>query len=324
MLSVVTSTIRNSAQAIACLLADWGTTNLRAWAMGADGMIIDRRDSPRGLLAVEGRRFAETFAEVCGDWLAGRERLPVIMSGMVGSKLGWKEVPYLGAPVVLDELARHLSPVETPLAIAASIVPGVRLDDPDQPDVMRGEETQILGARPGSGRQLIVLPGTHCKWVLIEDDRIQDFVTFMTGEMYGALRRHTILARLMPESDEAADAEAVQRSFAAGVSASLDGEPRLMQSLFSIRARGLFDDLAPELAPAYLSGLLIGAEISEGLALCRRWGVAEIAPLIIGGDILIARYQSAFAQAGHSTTTGNEDAGALGLWRIAQQRKLVS
>ena len=144
--------------------------------------------------------------------------------------------------------------------INARIVPGVAVRDAGgRRDVMRGEETQILGAQPGSGRRLIVLPGTHCKWVLIEDGRIQDFVTFMTGEMYGALRRHTILARLMPDSDEAAEVEAAQRSFAAGVSASLNGEPRLMQSLFSILARGLFDDLAPELAPAYLSGLLIGA-----------------------------------------------------------------
>jgi len=128
----------------------------------------------------------------------------------------------------------------------------------------------------------------------------------------------------MPETDAGLDDEAVQGSFVAGLSASLDGEARLMQSLFSIRARGLFDELAPELAPAFLSGLLIGAEIGEGLALSRRWGLAEIAPLVIGGDILIARYQTAFRHAGLSTTTANEDVGAAGLWLIAQQRKLVS
>jgi 2-dehydro-3-deoxygalactonokinase len=204
-------------------------------------------------------------------------------------------------------------------------VPGVAVRDAGgRCDVMRGEETQILGARFGGGRQLIVLPGTHCKWVLVEDGQIRDFVTFMTGEMYQALRRHTILARLMPDADAGLDIEAVQTSFLAGVSASLDGEARLMQSLFSIRARGLFDELAPEQAPALLSGLLIGAEISEGLALCRRWDLAEVAPLIIGGDILVERYQRAFRQAGRSTTTGNEDAGALGLWLIAQQRNLVA
>ncbi len=96
-----------------------------------------------------------------------------------------------------------------------------------------------------------------------------------------------------------------------------------MQSLFSLRARGLFDELSPELAPAALSGLLIGAEIGEGLALSGRWGLDEIAPLIVGGDILVERYQTAFRQAGIATTAGNEDAAALGLWRIAQQRKLL-
>jgi 2-dehydro-3-deoxygalactonokinase len=300
---------------------DWGTTSMRLWQFSPAGEIVARTRSDRGILKVADGKFREALAAVAGDGLASD--VPILMSGMIGSRQGWIEAPYVFCPADTATLADHLKPV--PDMIDARIVPGVAVRDADgRRDVMRGEETQILGARPGSGRQLIVLPGTHCKWVLIEDGRIQDFVTFMTGEMYGVLRRHTILARLMPESDEAAEVEAAQRSFAAGVSASLNGEPRLMQSLFSIRARGLFDELAPELAPAYLSGLLIGAEISEGLALCRRWGVAEIAPLIIGGDILIARYQSAFQQAGHTTTTGNEDAGALGLWRIAQQRKLVS
>jgi 2-dehydro-3-deoxygalactonokinase len=226
-------------------------------------------------------------------------------------------------PADVATLADQLQPV--PGAADARIVPGVAVREVGgRRDVMRGEETQILGAGLGHGRQLVVLPGTHCKWVLVEDGKIRDFVTFMTGEMYGALRRHTILARLMPEADAGLDDEAVQRSFVAGLSTSLDGEARLMQSLFSIRARGLFDELAPDLAPAFLSGLLIGAEIGEGLALCRRWGVTEIVPLIIGGDVLVARYQTAFRQAGLSTTTGNEDVGALGLWRIAQQRNLVS
>lgn len=97
-----------------------------------------------------------------------------------------------------------------------------------------------------------------------------------------------------------------------------------MQSLFSLRARGLFNELAPELAPAALSGLLIGAELSEGLALARKWGLAVIAPLIIGGDLLVERYQTAFRHAGISTAAANEDAGASGLWRIARQRNLVS
>jgi 2-dehydro-3-deoxygalactonokinase len=300
---------------------DWGTTSMRLWGFSLKGEIIARKRSENGILKVADARFRETLEAVAGDLLA--PAVPVLMSGMIGSRQGWVEAPYVFCPADVATLADQLQPV--PAAVGVQIVPGVAVREVGgRRDVMRGEETQILGAGLGHGRQLVVLPGTHCKWVLIEDGQIRDFVTFMTGEMYAALRRHTILARLMPEIDAGIDDAAAQRSFVAGLSASLDGEARLMQSLFSIRARGLFDELAPDLAPAFLSGLLIGAEIGEGLALCRRWGVTEIAPLIIGGDVLVARYQTAFRQAGLSTTTGNEDVGALGLWRIAQQRNLIS
>jgi len=300
---------------------DWGTTSMRLWRFSPDGEIIARTRSDRGILKVADGQFRETLEAVAGDSLA--PDVPILMSGMIGSRQGWIEAPYAMCPADIAGLADQLQPV--PQDINARIVPGVALREPGgRRDVMRGEETQILGAGLGGGRRLIVLPGTHCKWVLVEGGKILDFVTFMTGEMYQALRRHTILARLMPEADAGLDDEAVQRSFVAGLSASLEGGARLMQSLFSIRARGLFDELAPELAPAFLSGLLIGAEIGEGLALSGRWGLAGIAPLVIGGDILVARYQTAFRHAGLPTTTANEDVGAAGLWLIAQQRKLVS
>jgi len=300
---------------------DWGTTSMRLWRFAPDGAIIGRERSDLGILKVANGQFGAALAAVAGDSLTFD--VPILMSGMIGSRQGWVEAPYVMCPADVATLADQLQPV--PGDIDAWIVAGVAVREADgRRDVMRGEETQILGAQLGSGRRLVVLPGTHCKWVVVEDGRILDFVTFMTGEMYQSLRRHTILARLMPEADAGLDDEAVRRSFVAGLSESLKGEARLMQSLFSIRARGLFDELAPELAPAFLSGLLIGAEIGEGLALCRRWGLGVIAPLIIGGDILLARYQTAFRHAGISTTTGNEDLGASGLWRIAQQRNLVS
>jgi len=300
---------------------DWGTTSMRLWRFSPAGEIIARARSDRGILKVADGQFRETLEAAIGDDLA--PDVPILMSGMIGSRQGWIEAPYAMCPADVAGLADQLQPV--PGGMNARIVPGVAMREVGgRCDVMRGEETQILGAWLGRGRRLVVLPGTHCKWVLVEDGKILDFVTFMTGEMYQALRRHTILARLMPETDAGLDDEAVQGSFVAGLSTSLEGGARLMQSLFSIRARGLFDELAPELAPALLSGLLIGAEISEGLALSGRWGLAGIAPLVIGGDILIARYQTAFRHAGLTTTTANEDVGASGLWLIAQQRKLVS
>ncbi len=248
---------------IACIVADWGTTNLRAWAMGAEGTMIERRDSPRGLLAVEGGRFAEALMEVCGNWLAGRERLPVIMSGMVGSKLGWKEVPYLAAPVALDELGRHLSSVEAPQTVTARIVPGVRLDDPAQPEVMRGEETQILGALQESGIDdgVFLLPGTHSKWAIVEGRRLVAFRTYMTGEIYGLLRRAGTLCQLM--QGEGAD----DGAFRQGVTRARSVEAgNLLHSLFSVRTLGLLDRLPRRDLAGYMSGLLIGAELQDGLA----------------------------------------------------------
>src|SRR3954465_3536658 len=242
---------------------DWGTTSMRLWRFSPDGEIIARARSDHGILKVAGGQFGETLAAAIGDSLT--PDVPILMSGMIGSRQGWIEAPYAMCPADIAGLADQLQPV--PGNINARIVPGVALREAGgRSDVMRGEETQILGAGLGRGRRLVVLPGTHCKWVLVEDGKILDFVTFMTGEMCQALRRHTILARLMPEADAGLDDEAVQRSFVAGLSTSLEGEARLMQSLFSIRARGLFDDLAPELAPALLSGPATRAELSQGRA----------------------------------------------------------
>src|SRR5438034_3083101 len=146
---------------MACILADWGTTNLRVWAVRSDWTIEGPRISKMGLLAVEGGHFAEALAEVCGDWLAGSKSAPVVMCGMVGSKLGWKEVPYLPTPVPLGDLGRHLCIIEAPFPGTVAIVPGVMMDDQTQPEVMRGEESQILGAMQALGIRngVFLLPG---------------------------------------------------------------------------------------------------------------------------------------------------------------------
>jgi 2-dehydro-3-deoxygalactonokinase len=254
--------------AIACIVADWGTTNLRAWALDAEGGITDRRESPRGLLAVEGRRFAEALAEIASGWLPGSpsSRMPVLLSGMVGSKLGWREVPYLALPVALDELARHLALVESPLHAAIRIVPGVKHVDAKQPDVMRGEETQIFGALQMLKGQdgVFVLPGTHSKWAIVEKGKLISFRTYMTGEVFGLLRRSGTLSQLMDgdHHDDAAFAEGVTR----GASADAGG---LLHRLFSVRTLGLLEQMPRVNLTSYLSGLLIGAEVRDGLAWLR-------------------------------------------------------
>jgi 2-dehydro-3-deoxygalactonokinase len=277
--------------AIACVVADWGTTNLRAWALDAQGEVADHRDSPHGLLAVEGGRFGEALAEVASGWLAGLPagRMPVLLSGMVGSKLGWKEAPYLALPVALDELARHLVAIESPLHAAIRIVPGVKLDDAKQPDVIRGEETQIFGALQTLKGQdgVFVLPGTHSKWAIVEKGKLISFRTYMTGEVFGLLRRSGTLSQLMEgdRHDDATFAEGVAR----GASADAGG---LLHRLFSVRTLGLLDQMPRGNLASYLSGLLIGAEVRDGLAWLRLADRAGITAGI-GSPTILESYRQA-------------------------------
>ena len=179
---------------------DWGTTSFRAFRIARDGTIRDRRTGLRGLLNVPDNRFADTLREEIGPWLAVGED-HVLLSGMIGSRQGWKEAPYLALP----RRRRRRSPprwwtIEFDWA-QVKLVPGLSAtDEAGVAEVMRGEETQVfgvLGAMGGSG--LACLPGTHSKWVRVEGGRIIGFTTHMTGEAFGALRGHTILGRMMRE-----------------------------------------------------------------------------------------------------------------------------
>jgi 2-dehydro-3-deoxygalactonokinase len=281
---------------IAAVVADWGTTNLRAWAMAADGTIVDQRSGGRGLLAVEGGRFAEALSDICADWLAGADsvrgagRPAVVMSGMVGSKLGWREVPYLAAPVRLDELARHLYRIASFTDAAVWIVPGISRDDPAQPEVMRGEEAQILGALQilGTDDGMFLLPGTHAKWAIVEGRRLVDFRTYMTGELYGLLRRSGTLSQLMPApaDGEVRDADAFRR----GVERVRSPDAgNLLHGLFGVRTLGLFDRLPRAGLASYMSGLMIGAEIEDGRRWLRSKGKTDAA-MAIGSPDVVAAY----------------------------------
>ncbi len=274
-------------EVIACIVADWGTTNLRVWALDARGAVIDQRSSARGLLAVEGGHFADALAEVCGNWLDGS--IPVLLSGMVGSKLGWREAPYLAAPVGLDELACHLCPVESPLPATIRIVPGVKRDDEKQPDVMRGEETQILGALQMLGKEdgVFVLPGTHSKWAIVQGKQLVDFRTYMTGEVFGLLRKGGTLGQMMQGDDH--DPIAFGEGVLRGSSADAGG---LLHRLFGVRTLGLLEQMPRTSLASYLSGLLIGAEVRDGLAWLRDKDRAGITAAI-GAPAIIESYRQA-------------------------------
>ena len=236
------------------IAVDWGTTNRRAYLLDADGRTADEFEDVQGILAVPAGRFPEEVEEV-------RARLgdrPMLLGGMVGSNRGWAEAAYVPAPASLDDLVGALRWME-PGRVA--IVPGVSWSQGDAADVMRGEETQLLGAAAEgmiAPDALVCHPGTHNKWARMEGGRIAAFRTIMTGELFNLLRKHSILADFM------ADAGHVPHAFEAGVRRGLESD-ELTAELFSIRARVLLGKAPREDAASYASGLLIGTDMRIGL-----------------------------------------------------------
>lgn len=287
---------------------DWGTTSLRAWKIASDGAVLDTRRHDLGILRVPNGDFAAAFAQSVGDWHG--EGLPCLMSGMIGSRHGWVEAAYVPCPADLTALREHLA--TPPGTEHVWIVPGVSLYDGGRRDVIRGEETQIAGAL-GAGSGIVVLPGTHSKWVRVEDGRIADFMTFMTGELFDLLRRQSILGRLMPDG-----APASEDGFRRGVIAARDGEGGLSGALFSVRALGLFGDVAADALADYLSGLIIGHEFREAL---QRYPARNV--LVIGSPALTARYTLALEVFGIAADVADESAAVTGLYQIARNAGLL-
>jgi len=275
---------------------DWGTTSFRAFRVGRDGAIRDRRAGPKGILKVPDGRFGDTLREEIGPWLAGGEDR-VLLSGMIGSRQGWIEAPYLPCPAGPSELAAALVDIQFDWA-RVKLVPA---------EVMRGEETQVLGVqallRDGG---IACLPGTHSKWVRVEGGRITGFTTHMTGEVFAALRGHTILGRMMR------DGPADGASFDAGVVRSADAGG-LLHHLFGVRALALADRLAESEAPAYLSGILIGHEVRAALAQANGAVVQ-----VIGAPELTALYARTIAACGGYAERHDGEAAARGLALVAE------
>lgn len=272
---------------------DWGTTHRRAYVLDAAGVCVDSYADDQGALACKGR-FDPAFADLLQAVRVQPSR--VVMSGMVGSALGWQEVPYLDAAVALYELPAHLARVkDCSSPVEPAIVPGYCVRDQfNQPDVMRGEETQLLGAWSlGHLSGWFLLPGTHSKWVEIKDGRIVQLRTYMTGELYALLRQYGTLAA-------AAGTQAGQpawdpSAFAEGVHAARHGT--LGHLLFSARSRVVCGDMPATSASAYLSGLLIGGELHDVMR--DSPGAAASATFkLIGSPELARHYQEAAAPLG--------------------------
>lgn len=300
---------------------DWGTTSFRAYRLGADGQILDRVSSDAGILAVTDGDFAATLRHQIAPWLGGPDIAPILACGMIGSRQGWHEAPYVDLPAGTAELADKLVPTPLDGGSAIHFVPGLSWRDADgMPDVMRGEETQLIGAMGSdAGPRLFVLPGTHSKWAATADGRIFRFTTFMTGEVFAILSRHSILGRLMSGLDH--DTSAFQRGLDSAM-ATPGHSAGLLHRLFGARSLPLFGDLPETGVASYLSGLLIGTEIVEASN-----SLPTSPPFqsvtIVGRSDLATRYATGLAAQGYSVDTADPDACAIGLYRLAVASALL-
>jgi 2-dehydro-3-deoxygalactonokinase len=293
----------------ALIALDWGTTRARAYRVAADGRVLDARNGALGIQHLDGLTFAQALDRLVGDWRD--DAAPRVACGMIGSRQGWREAPYVACPASLEGLSRGL--VETDGGEIA-IVPGLSTRDASgTPDVMRGEETQLLGAVPADApRTLVVLPGTHSKWARVEHGVVLDFTTFMTGEMYDALLGHTILGRL-PKDAPAVDGAA---AFARGVQRGL-GAGGFTHDVFGARTLMLMGELPAGDVPEWLSGFVIGREIRNARTWAQHAGDDASRVLVVGSDALASRYLTALRVSEIAATPGPVDAAAAGIYRIA-------
>ena len=302
--------------AIAFLAIDWGTTSARAYAVESSGRVSATRQAPLGVQHVRNAEFPQALDRLLGDWAT--LHVPRFAAGMIGSRQGWVEAPYVECPARLDALATQVA--WTP-GRELAIVPGlIYRDEHGIPDVMRGEETQLAGVLGEAGDSFIaVMPGTHSKWVRVQHGRVTGFQTFMTGEAFAVLIEHSILGRLAAKDAAAA---APGPAFAAGV-AHGSSQGGLLHATFGARALALTGELAPAEVSDWLSGCLIGNEIASA----RRWltnderTVSEVR--VIGDRALVARYDAALAAAGMRAMEGPENAVVRGLIKLGRHAGLL-
>ncbi|VVO36571.1 putative 2-dehydro-3-deoxygalactonokinase DgoK1 [Pseudomonas fluorescens] len=316
---------------------DWGTTSLRAYKLAAGGVVLEQRSLSSGIMqlpktprVINGRECADgfelAFDEACGDWLEAQPDLPVIACGMVGSAQGWREAAYCDTPANVANLGNSLQTVVTLRGTRVHIVPGV-IQRSRLPNVMRGEETQVLGVLQNlpveAGDDLLIgLPGSHSKWVEVVDGCITHFDTFMTGEVFAVLSEHSILGRTQQQG-AAFDGQAFDRGVQVALSA--DGELGVLSTLFSARTLGLTGELSPTAQADYLSGLMIGHELAALATAQRRRRDNPNLPsiILIGNAQLCTRYSRALDACGFANVTLAEQATERGLWQLALAAGLI-
>lgn len=287
---------------------DWGSTNLRLWALDATGEVIGTRTAPQGGEHLTAADYEGILIGLAADFLPGSGTVPVLVSGMAGARQGWREAPYRAVPCAAAGEGAITVPTEDG-RIAVRIVSGLSQSDPA--DVMRGEETQIAGLVAGSPEfdGIVCLPGTHSKWVRVQGGRVEWFRTLMTGELFALLSERSVLRHTIGEGWD-------DTAFHAGVRGAIADPDALMTGLFPLRSEALVGDLDEGVARARLSGLLIGAELS---AMRKAWAALPVS--IIANAELAGQYEAALVAHGAQVTRC--DGAALTLAGLRANRAIL-
>jgi 2-dehydro-3-deoxygalactonokinase len=298
---------------------DWGTTRLRVWLVDEAGVVIAERRGDDGLITAQSVGFS-TVLEGHLAAMAAPEALPVIICGMAGSRQGWLEAPYVTVPAQIGAVLAGAARIPGQRR-DIRIVPGLAQRQADAPDVMRGEETQLAGAGlPAKGAHLVCMPGTHSKWVLVEDGAIAGFGTWPTGELFSVLAAHSILRHSLGEQPKPVTSG--NPFFRDWCGRALAEAGDVTSRLFSIRAAGLIQDLKADDAAACLSGLLIGGEIASAR---RRQAAGAASVVLIASGALAVLYRQALGLAGLGVRTVDADeAVRAGLIEAARENGMIA
>jgi len=303
------------------IAVDWGTTSLRA-ALILNEQVQEERSSDQGIMNVQTGEFAQVLSQICAQWIDIEDVL-ILISGMAGSAQGWQLAPYCACPADAQFLAHQLHWIN-PNKIA--IVPGLSIQLEHAPDVIRGEEVQVIGALSLMGKQSarLVLPGTHSKWVHVKNGKFESFSTFMTGEFFSVLREHSILSKTLPSALEQTQFDLV--AFEQGLELSLvkksrnsttqslktppqkpkqTYKPNLLHDIFGIRTLALFEQQTPTHLLNKLSGLLIGYELQT-----QQFKKSEEV-IVVGAPALQTCYSHALRHIG----VGVQTLGSEATWR---------
>ncbi|WP_111413955.1 2-dehydro-3-deoxygalactonokinase [Billgrantia lactosivorans] len=311
------------AERLAWVAVDWGSSHLRAWAMDAQGDVLARGGSDRGMLSLVPEGYEPALLEAVAGWLPAAGRVPVWVCGMAGARQGWHEAAYLPVPARLDELAHGaVAPAVRDRRLAVRLLPGLcqHADGAGRGfDVMRGEETQLAGlvAREPGFTGLVCLPGTHAKWAWLEAGGVMRFTTALSGELYQLLASRSVLRHSV--ADAGLDAAGCREAFVNAVREAAAAPGGFSQWLFGLRATDLLDGTLPSGAArqarlgARLSGLVIGLELA-GLAN----ELSSTPVTLVGGAALTARYALALEALGHASRRLDGDAAVLAGLGLAQ------